>query len=250
MKLALKAAKYLFTSPRYFFLYFFGKPEKVLNAVTGAQASRFNELSAELERDPLFSEALAKRTLEVLGEDFHLAQDHYFLYALTRLTRPRLVVETGVFDGYFTASFLKGLHDNAVEDGVDGRLISIDLPAYAPIADSTDRYADRTSLPPGCEPGWVLPDDLRSRWELHLGDARQLLPEVCGDLTDLDIFFHDSLHTYDHMTFEYETAWPRLRTGGVLMTHDVHWNAAFRHFTRRRGLQDPVVHGFGITRKP
>ena len=61
----------------------------------------------------------------------------------------------------------------------------------------------------------------------------------------MDAFFHDSLHTFDHMTFEYRTAWPFLRPGGVLLSHDVHWNRAFPRFASSVGAAHTGFHGFG-----
>jgi predicted O-methyltransferase YrrM len=249
MHTLVKALKYFVASPRYFLFYFLGRPERVLRAVTGEPERRYFELKAQLDSDPTFSAQLREKTSAVAKENFRLLQDHYFLYALVRLTRPTLILETGVFDGYFSACFLKGLHDNFAEQGVDGRLVSIDLPAYAPVGCSTDRYARRTRLPPGCGPGWAIPDSLRERWELHIGDSRELLPKLCRDIESFDLFFHDSLHTYAHMMFEFETVWPLLKSSGVLLTHDVHWNRAFRHFAKQHRVRDFAVHGFGVVRK-
>ena len=41
------------------------------------------------------------------------------------------------------------------------------------------------------------------------------------DPEKIDIFFHDSLHTYDHMMFEYLTSWDYLKEGGVLFSDDI-----------------------------
>jgi hypothetical protein len=46
-------------------------------------------------------------------------------------------------------------------------------------------------------------------------------------LGEADLFVHDSLHTYRNMRREFETVWPRLRTGGVILADDVERNRAF-----------------------
>ena len=38
---------------------------------------------------------------------------------------------------------------------------------------------------------------------------------------------HDSEHTYENMTWEFQTVWPYLKTGGLLLSHDVEANSAF-----------------------
>ena len=48
----------------------------------------------------------------------------------------------------------------------------------------------------------------------------------------VDLFVHDSDHSYGHMLWEYSTAWPRLSGGGVLYSDDIEWNSAFRDFSQ------------------
>ena len=240
----LRGVRYLLNDPRFFAAYFVGRPARVIKEVTGRSESDYFALRDELDSAVDFAAAMAETTVAVTGERFALTQDHYFLYALVRLLKPRLVVETGVFDGYYSACWLKGLRDNAN----DGRLISIDLPAELPVHESTDQIG-RSTLPPGHGPGWVVPADLRPAWKLELGDSRALLPGVLRREGSVDIFFHDSLHTYEHMSFEYEAAWPHLAPDGLLMSHDIHWNRAFRHFQRRQQRPVAAFHGFGVIRR-
>jgi predicted O-methyltransferase YrrM len=148
-------------------------------------------------------------------------------YVLTRFFQPDVVVETGVFDGQSSAAFLQAMHDNQ-----KGRLISIDLPAVEEIAWSTHRMLEST-LPPQCQPGWVIPDCLRDRHTLLLGDSKALLPQVLEEQKQIDFFLHDSLHTLEHQLFEYNAAWPYIRVGGLLLSDDIHWNAAFHQFCRK-----------------
>jgi predicted O-methyltransferase YrrM len=157
-----------------------------------------------------------------------------FLYVVVRLARPDVMVETGVWDGQSTAVILQAMQDNG-----HGRLVSFDLPATESIKYSTDNLGAGT-LPPGCQPGWTVPDRLRGRHELILGDTRQTLPAALQKLGQIDIFLHDSLHTDEHMTFEFECAWPYLRAGGLLMSHDIFDNPSFHRFARK--VQRPYYH--------
>lgn len=161
------------------------------------------------------------------------------LYLVVRLARPEIVVETGTYNGTFSTFILLGLRDNG-----HGRLVSLDLPARAPIEHAIDQ-----PLPAGSEPGWIVPDDLRGRFELVLGDARNTLPATLARLGRIDMFMHDSLHTRRHMLFEYRQAWPRIPPGGVLVSDDAFMTPAFWWFTRRRRV--PLLHvgAMGVTRK-
>jgi predicted O-methyltransferase YrrM len=162
------------------------------------------------------------------------------LYLTVRLARPETVVETGTYNGTYTTFILLGLRDNG-----RGRLVSIDLPARTPI-----RHAIDNPLPRGCDPGWIVPDELRDRLDLVLGDARRTLPSALERLDGIDLFLHDSLHTTRHMLFEYRRAWLALRPGGFLLTDDAFMTPAFWWFTRRRRV--PLLHvgAMGMARKP
>jgi predicted O-methyltransferase YrrM len=93
-------------------------------------------------------------------------------------------------------------------------------------------------------------DWLRSQWLTLVGDAREILPRLAVQLTDMSIFIHDSLHTYDHMMWEFETAYPHLQTGGLLLADDALWNKAFSDFVRDVNLSEArILRGVGFLRK-
>lgn len=244
-----KGLKYLVGNPEYFFYYFARKLPSLLQATTGATAEQLAELRKELEDAPDFAPRIREAARSVAHETWELNETHHFLYALVRLNQPRVIVETGVFDGFYSACFLQALFENEERGGKGGTLVSIDLPANEEIEDSTRRLPVRTGLPRGEQPGWAIPAHLRRLWRPHFGDSRQLLPKVLVQVDEVDLFFHDSLHTHDHMTFEFETAWPKLSQQGLLLSHDVHWNRAFRQFARAKSRKTHVAHGFGLIRK-
>lgn len=163
------------------------------------------------------------------------------LYFFVRSARPDVVVETGVAAGFSSAYLLQGLADNRA-----GRLISIDLPTTDPSGRvDRDGVRDRSRVASDEKTGSVVPDALRDRWELRLGDARELLPKALRELEPIDLFFHDSDHSYDHMLWEYRSAWPALRPGAWLLSDDVTRNAAFSDFCREVGVAKPVRWAFG-----
>jgi predicted O-methyltransferase YrrM len=176
------------------------------------------------------------------------------LYGLVRALRPATVIETGTASGISTTYLLAALHRNGA-----GRLASIDLPFEAglglevlPIIPGTaiDLY-DSSPVPQGKESGWAVPDELRGRWELRLGDSRKLLPEALKEVGEIQIFFHDSLHTRDHMLFEFEAVWPHLAPGGVLVADDIFQRKhdAFPAFAREVGRSFSTFGNLGLIRK-
>jgi hypothetical protein len=83
-----------------------------------------------------------------------------------------------------------------------------------------------------------------------VGDARDLLPKLLVDVASLDVFIHDSLHTYEHMLWEYRSAYPHLREGGLLVSDDAMWNSAFPEFAREVCAKHAqIIRGVGFLQK-
>ena len=165
------------------------------------------------------------------------------LYALMRTLRPRVAVETGVCNGFSTAFTLLALERNG-----EGELHSIDFPEVAGQEYEPGTFWEGkgyAAIPRGREPGWVIPDELRSRWALELGRSQDLLPPLLERLGTIDSFLHDSEHSYECMRSEYEHAWKALRKGGALISDDVNQTTAFREFAREHGAE-PVFLGPGL----
>jgi len=173
-------------------------------------------LYVELYADPFFAEMRAKS--DSVGAPLHAGMlsplQAPALYVMARVTRPQIVVETGVANGWSTSFILKALERNDA-----GRLYSIDIPNAA-----------GALLPEGKTTGWVVPNALKTRWDFIPGDTRVELPRLLLRLQTIDFFFHDSDHSYEMMTFEFRTAWPHLRPGGLLISDDIRDNNAFNDF--------------------
>lgn len=137
------------------------------------------------------------------------------MYSFIRLFKPRIVVETGVASGVSTSVILKAMSVNGT-----GKLYSIDLAA----SPETDPFV---RLPPGKQPGWLVPNELKARWEFHAGKSSDILPVLLPKLGSIDVFIHDSLHTYENMRYEYHEAYPYVRSGGVIASDDITWNNAW-----------------------
>jgi predicted O-methyltransferase YrrM len=176
-------------------------------------------------------------TGRVTGRDgYHEGQR---LYRLLRELKPSVAVETGVCNGVSTAFLLLALEDNG-----EGELHSIDLPEVA-----GEDYAEGTFwdgkggavIPPGKEPGWMVPPQLRPRWNLVLGRSQEVLPLLLDRVGGVDFFMHDSEHSYECMSFEFRTAWDALRQGGLLVADDVNVNAAWDEFVRDVGREPEAL---------
>jgi predicted O-methyltransferase YrrM len=157
------------------------------------------------------------------------------LYLLTRAFRPEIFVETGVLNGFSSAFILLAMEHNRT-----GTLYSVDLPPV----DERIRAQGTGPLPQGKTPGWAIPDRLRMRHKLSLGDARILLPQILQVHAPVDVFLHDSDHAYQHMMFEMALAWPYLGPGAWMLCDNVEQNDAFFDFVRGVGVSGFVAASF------
>lgn len=156
-------------------------------------------------------------------------------YALIKLLKPEVVVETGVGAGVSSWTILEAMEENNV-----GRLISIDLPT------------PNTELLP--EVGYLVPGGLRRRWDLRIGPSRRLLPQVLEEFVEIDLFQHDSRHSYSNQLREYRAAWPFIKSGGVLVSDDVS-NDALHDASKSWGRETTIIRQsknspIGLIRKP
>jgi predicted O-methyltransferase YrrM len=154
------------------------------------------------------------------------------IYSLVRTTEPSVVIETGVCNGVSSLIILLAIEKNRA-----GNLYSIDCPMYA--NESLPEFREKayreghafSAIPSHKEPEWIIPDDLRNRWELRLGKSQRQLPKLITKFDEIDIFIHDSEHTYPCMMFKYELSWEWLKNGGILLSDDISRNESFDTFT-------------------
>lgn len=189
---------------------------RALAALSGTEARRltaYMQESGSVKREVLASwEALPSKPARTGMIDFTSAE---MIYALVRALRPEKITETGVANGISSFYILSALEKNG-----GGRLVSIDcVPEGAP-----------NFLPEGRQAGWLVPAALRGRWEFVAGKTSEKLPALLARDSLIDIFIHDSEHSYDNMLFEYGAAWPHLKEGGLLLTDDAGLTYAFEDF--------------------
>ncbi len=163
------------------------------------------------------------------------------LYPLCRWSTPDVVLETGVRNGASTAFILQALKDNG-----RGRLYSIDLPNVTHRQQGRTKEQKSDHVLGAKSTGFMVPLELRDRWTLILGDARKELPFLVEQLDKIDFFCHDSLHTYEHMYFEYQIAWQKLSAGGILASDDIGSNSAFSDFCKANRIVAHLIGRFGF----
>ncbi len=135
-------------------------------------------------------------------------------YCVVRALRPRLVVETGTADGLGTALLARGLQYNALA-GSPGELVSFDIDSRS---------------------GWLLDESELDGVRLVVGDAKVTLPETLAG-RHIDLFVHDSDHTYDNERAELELAVQHGSDGLVLISDNAHATTALREICSDLGIE-------------
>ena len=154
------------------------------------------------------------------------------------------MIETGGTPGKSTAFILRAMDRNQC-----GHLYTIDLPpgkVNNTHLKATESYHE--FMPSGALSGWVIPQCLRERHTQLIGTSREHLPSLLEQLGHIDMFLHDSDHSYENMTWEFEVAYSAIDKGGLLLSDDVLANDSFSDFCISKGLTFRHVYNLGAAR--
>jgi len=169
--------------------------------------------------------------------DYSILEDsRLFLYALCKIIKPKIIVETGVAYGLGTSYILQALYENK-----SGTLYSIDS-EFRP-------WESELMI------GSAIPDELKTHWKFVKGSSSKKLNDLLESVGKIDIFLHDSMHTHKNMIFEFESAWPHIKNNGFLLSDDILENNSFLEFYTSKNLKPILLssldqkHLFGILKK-
>lgn len=160
----------------------------------------------------------AEPLLESVPFDMGAGGDYEFLYWLTRLRSPDVVVETGVSAGWTSQAFLSAMARNG-----HGHLYSSDFPYFR--TKEPERYI-----------GILVEPQLRERWTLYTDGDRRALPRILGASPEVGIFHYDSDKSFDGRAYGVEAVLPHLAADGVIVMDDISNDSWFREYVERRGL--------------
>jgi hypothetical protein len=184
-----------------------------LARVLGCYRGDVEEAIAEAKSDPEFLERLPRR-LRLAFRYKHIVRlngQQLATWVVVRLRKPKLMVETGVLDGLGSLVALRALERNR-EEGYDGSLLSFDSALGT---------------------GWLVPDNLRHRWEFVQELTTEALPrELEG--RRVDVFLHDTEQSPDHQRWEFRVAVEHASTRIVLIAAS-DWGPALREVAEAAG---------------
>lgn len=133
-----------------------------------------------------------------------------YLYYLTRLKKPQVIVETGVAAGFSSQAFLEALEKNGF-----GRLFSSDFP-YFRIADP-EKYI-------GC----IVDEHLKARWSLRIEGDETNIPAIVSEVERIDLFHYDSDKSYSGRAFAMDRVKPLLSEESIVVMDDIQDNSYFK----------------------
>ena len=131
------------------------------------------------------------------------------LEKLIEHNRPKVVVETGIGNGVSTRTILEAFKKNGLSESY---LFSIDSNPYT-------EYEDLKS---------------NSQFNFKLLDEKNNFRTILQEIPKIDLFYHDSDHSYLNQILEYHLAWQQLNTQGALLSDDINWSNAFLDFCVER----------------
>ena len=193
-----------------------------LSFTFGSESLKHINEHGSSEPSVLYQKSIRKMK-SLYGEDKQTSvlslEESMSLYFSVLIMKPEIVVETGVSDGISSLFILSALEKNG-----RGNLYSIDFP--------------EVGMPKlyGKEPGWIVDETLRTKWTLIYGKSSKELLPLLTKLRFVNIFLHDSEHSYPNMKFEFSTALKYMQKGSLLLSDDVRANGAFLEVCSEFGI--------------
>ena len=126
-----------------------------------------------------------------------------FIYSLVKHFKRKSCIECGVSLGGSSFAIL-----SALEFLGNGRLVSNDLP-YLWMEKPTSKI------------GALVPEKMKHRWELHIGDDLDNLPKIVNRLKKIDFAHYDSNKSYKGREFFFATIKESLSEDSIIIFDDI-----------------------------
>ena len=160
-----------------------------IRKVKNINKDEISKISKKFLNDDRFKNSIQKKLIKIekrksMGDvRFH----SFTIYLIVRILKPKIMLETGVCNGKSTSMILLAMNHNNC-----GKLISIDK------TKKINKDGSRYSLIKN-KTGYLIPAYLKKKWIFKRGDSIKVLKNLKLKKNEfVDIFFHDSLHTYEH----------------------------------------------------
>ncbi len=164
------------------------------------------------------SESIVNYVKKSLGDEdyWQISYDEIrVIYTIVKVMNPITIIETGMGSGVSTTAMLAASKDEA-------NVISIDPGVPYGKGDK--------------EVGFLIPLNLRKKHKFIKGTSKQKMKEVLSCVDKVDIFFHDSDHTYENIMFELNEVWPKLSDESIILIDNYDWTDAPLDFSKKMNI--------------
>lgn len=181
----------------------------LISVMAGIRVEQVEDLFNEVENNQNLKETLMnfKNSRKDLCDSTMELGRRIGWYALIRIARPRLVVETGVHHGLGSLVICAALLKNR-EEGFMGRYLGVDID-------------------PNC--GSLFQSPFTEVGSIVTGDSLELLPAV---ESEIDFFINDSDHSAHHEMSEYLCIKDKLNDGSIILGDNCHQSDSLRFYSR------------------
>ena len=178
--------------------------------------------ACDISDELLEKKHLIPEIIELVSQKIEITKYPVAWYCLVRAYKPKVIVETGTSMGWSSFMILSAILKNH-----SGHLYSFDL-------DDSENVKNDGGV------GYLVPETLKENWTLIIGDTNERLEPILKKLKGIDMFVHDSEHSYETMMHEYSTAWKYLKKNGILGSDDINHSSAFEEFVGKHadGIYD------------
>lgn len=183
-----------------------------ISSVTGAKIEEAKKYIVELEQDPAIRKHIA--TSIITGEEKHVSDKNVAYgrrlgwYALLRIKKSRIVVETGIDKGFGSCVIAAALMKNAKE-GYKGYMYGTDIKPDA---------------------GHLFSTPYSKYGKLLYGDSVESLKTLSEQI---DLFIHDSNHSAAYEKMEYKTIEKKLSEDSLIISDNAHSTKALYDFAMK-----------------
>jgi len=189
-----------------------------ITSLHASATAHFNDLDSFLQSNPQvsFDKNLQINSIEFKFEE-HLRKSSQIvnpiwngekqlfmlLYTISSEIKSGEIIETGVANGFTTNSIMEALKDG---------MSSASLTSFDILPETINAYVgDR-------------------KWNFQLLSGKRIhkqLQKIVADFDNINLWVHDSDHSYKWQKFEYTLASQKLPSGGILVSDDIDTSAAW-----------------------
>jgi len=172
------------------------------------------EFSKQLHKD-------SKKKLNLISHELGGGGAYILLYFITRYTKPKNILETGVAAGFSSQSFLKAISANS-----NGTLYSSDFPYFR--LKKPEKYI-----------GILVDENLKKNWNLRVeGDIKNIKNFIKIIVGKINFFHYDSDKTYNGRSRIFKLLDLKIDNNTNIIIDDIQDNSFFFDYINKKKLNN------------